>query len=336
MFTSLVTPLLEAQRGGAQAFACDLAAALERRGHRVVVYCAEGSHLPGRELVTVPVPALRRALWRPGRPEPTPLPALGEAFERLLARVRQGGHDAVSGHAFDAEAIEQAQDLPVLHTLHLPPPAPRVLASAQQTGSHFAAVSAACARQWRSAGLAEVETIRNGSPDFVVTAVRPRPWALIAGRVSPEKGTAAAIRVARRSGLEVRLAGSVYDRAYWRREVRRRVSNLPRTTLWELMARCSVCLMPVDWEEPYGLVAAEAQLAGCPVVGYRRGGLAEVVKDGSGGYLVAPGDEDGLAEAVSRALQLDRVQIRNQARRRLLIGRCTAAYERSLRRIAGL
>jgi len=328
---SVVTPLREAQLGGAQAFLTDLARALAARGHRVTVHCAEGSSLDGLDLVTVPVPAgVERALVMPGAGPPAPLPALRTAFERLFAAVRAGGCDAVTQHAFDAEAIELAAGLPVLHTLHLPPLVPAVLAAASRSGARCATVSEAMRGAWAAAGLQRVEVLRNGVPAFDPPDVPVARRAMIAGRVSPEKGTAAAIQAALRAGLEPVLAGGVYDRTYWEREVRRPVASVDRPELWRLMAGSAVTLMPVEWDEPYGMVAAESQMAGCPVLGYRRGALPEVVEEGVGGLLVEPGNLDALVAAVPAALALDRRLVRDSALRRLGIDRAAAAYEEAL------
>ena len=328
---SLVTPLREAQVGGAQAFLTDLARALAVRGHRVTVFCAEGSSLTGLRLVTVPAPAgVDAALVMPGGPPPAPLPALGAAFERLFAAVRADGCDAVSQHAFDAEAFDFATGLPVLHTLHLPPLVPAVVSAARSAGARCVTVSEAMRRAWSGAGLPGVRVLPNGVPPFALPDVPVRPRALIAGRVSPEKGTAAAVRAAHRAGLEPLLAGVVYDRAYWEREVRVPVEPVDRPALWRLMAGSAVTLMPIEWDEPFGMVAAEAQMAGCPVAGYRRGALPEVVPEGVGGVLVEPGDLEALVAAVPAAQALDRGLVRGSALRRLDIGRSAAAYEAAL------
>ncbi len=54
--------------------------------------------------------------------------------------------------------------------------------------------------------------------------------------------------------------------------------------------------------EPFGRVAAEALLAGIPVVGFASGGLPEIIDDGETGFLVAAGDVAGLATAIDRLL----------------------------------
>ena len=332
---SLVTPLRAALAGGAQAFVGDLARELAGRGHEVRLYCAAGSHVPGVELVPVTVPAgVSAALVMPGGEAPAPLPALREGFERLFGEVRRWAPDAVSQHAFDAEAVELADGLPVLHTLHLPPIVPRVVEAVRRSRAAFATVSESARAGWEAAGLRRARLLRNGVPDFGCEPRQPEPVAVVAGRISPEKGTAAAIRVAGLAGLRPELLGEVYDRAYFEREVRLLPRAVSRPELSRIMAGAAVTLMPVEWEEPFGLVAAESQLAGCPVAAYRRGALPEVVPEGVGGYLAEPGDEAALAEAARRCAGLDRAAIRRSALERLLIGPAAEAYEEALASLA--
>ncbi|MGH7777225.1 MAG: glycosyltransferase [Candidatus Dormibacterales bacterium] len=336
---SLVTPLLPAQAGGAQAFVADLARGLAGRGHEVRLYCAQGSRVEGVDLVPIPVDAsVAHALVMPGGPPRPPVPALREGFGRLFDAVRADGPEAVSQHAFDEEAFHLAAGLPVLHTLHLPPLSPPVVAAARASGAPLATVSEAARRLWRGAGL-EARVLRDGVPDFEAGEGPVSPCALIAGRISPEKGTAAAVRVARGAGLKPLVVGSVYDEGYHRRQVLPLLEGegplgpLPRPRLWRLMSASAVTLMPVEWEEPFGLVAAESQLAGCPVAAYRRGGLPEVVQEGVGGILVEPGDEAALVRAARACLDLDRARVRESARR-LLLGPSLDAYELALGQVA--
>ena len=81
-----------------------------------------------------------------------------------------------------------------------------------------------------------IRLITNGVPAAEPAEVPVLPRALVAGRVTPEKGTAAANAAARRSGLKPVLAGTVYDRGYWEREVGVPVLAVYRPELWRLMA----------------------------------------------------------------------------------------------------
>jgi glycosyltransferase involved in cell wall biosynthesis len=284
--------------------------------------------MPRLRLVTVsPPPHVERALVQPGGEPPPALPALRDAFARLFDAVRKDGQDVVSQHAFDAEAVELAAGLPVLHTLHLPPIVPAMVHAVRTSEAQFVTVSEAMRRAW---AMPRLGVIRNGVPAFELTEGAVARRALIVGRVSPEKGTANALRMARRAGLTPLLVGTVYNRTYWAEEVGLPVSSVERKQLWRLMAASAVTLMPVQGEESFGMVAAESQMAGCPVVAYRRGGLPEVIGEGVGGFLVEPGDEDAFVAKILSALALDRVRIRESALDRLDIAKSAAAYEKVL------
>ena len=337
VLASPVTPLRPAQLGGAQAFLCDLAAGLARRGHRVRLFCTEGSDVPGVELVTVPAPRdAAAALVMPGGgAAPAPSPGVTAALASMFEAVRSARFDAVSQHAFDAPAFELARGFPVLHTLHLPPIVPVVvLAAAGVEPRRLATVSGACEAAWRAAGVEVGEVLLNGVEDLPVVGP-PEQAALIAGRISPEKGIEHALAAARAAGLSVRVAGAQYDPGY---DVdlagAEGLGSLTRRDLRSVMARSAVTICAVRWDEPFGMVAAEAQMAGCPVAAYRRGALPEVVEEGVSGALAAPDDVEALGDAVRRCLTLDREAVRASARRRLGLDAALDRYEQALARAA--
>ena len=335
--SSPVTPLRPAQPGGAQAMVCDLAVGLSRRGHDVALYCAEGSEVPGVKLVTVPRPAdAAAALVMPqGRPAP-PAPGVAAAIHAMFEAIRESRPDAITQHAFDAPAFEESRGLPVLHTLHLPPLVPALVAAARATpATQLATVSSSCLRDWRAAGVDLSRILRNGVEDVDVPDDPPDRVALVAGRISPEKGIDDAIAAARDAGLSVRVAGAVYDPAYAvELQGPERMGELSRLELRRLMARSAVTVCAVRWEEPFGLVAAEAQMAGCPVAAYGRGAMPEVIEENVSGFLAAPDDIHDLTRAIEQCLTLDRSQVRASARRRLGLDGAIDGYENALLEIA--
>lgn len=336
IITSPVTPV-PAAAGGAQAFVVDLARALAAE-HCVTVYCAEGSKVPGVRLVTVPVPAeASRALVLPGGPPPASVPGMRKAFEVMLCEVRRRNHDVVSQHAFDAEAFELSRDLRVLHTLHLPPLVQTVVDAARVCAPHaLAAVSEASRDDWVSAGVRVGRVLRNGVPDARTAYDPVQAIGLIAGRLSPEKGVEHGVEAALRAGLRPLVVGAPYDPGY-APDLRgvERLEPLERSELRRLMGRCAVTLVPVRWEEPFGMVAAEAQMAGCPVAGYRRGALPEVVEEGVSGFLASPDSIEDLTRAAIACCALDRAAVRRSALRRLALAPCVSHYESALAEVAG-
>jgi len=334
---SPVTALRPAQLGGAQAFVCDLAEGLAKRGHQVTLHCAEGSEVEGVDLVTVPVPRdAAAALVMPGGAQPSPSPGVAAALRIMFDAIAGLNVDAISQHAFDAPALEHARGLPVLHTLHLPPIVDAVADAARRVpSSSLAAVSASCRGQWLRAGVEVGEVLPNGVTEVSVEST-PGVGALIAGRISPEKGIEHAIAAAGRAGLEVQIAGAHYDPAY---EVdlsgTAQLGSLRRDVLRGVMAQSAVTICAVRWEEPFGMVAAEAQMAGCPIAAYRRGAMPEVIEDGVSGFLAEPDDIDALTQAVRRCLTLDRSAVRASARRRLGLDAALDHYEVALAKVAG-
>lgn len=345
----LVAPIREPQRGGSQAFICDLARGLIGRGHEVTLYAASGSEVPGVPVVDVGVDsqALSASLYRASGGDVREPAAAESAFAAVYSAVREDRHDVIHNHAFDAPAISLATALqaPVVHTLHLPPE--EAVGAALRRALRgdrrptVAGVSTFQASAWRR--VVPIDAIL---PPYVPTAViawspAGADGALFAGRLSPEKGAAEAIDIAQAAGVRIDVYGDSYDADYARERIHPRRDEpgvgihpaVPRAALWEMMARSAVVLCPAGWDEPFGMVAAEAQACGTPVVAFERGAIGEVVVDGVTGFLVKPGDIGSAADAVGRTNGLSRPECRAHAARHLDLERGLDAHEQLYRRV---
>jgi glycosyltransferase involved in cell wall biosynthesis len=362
----LVSAIREPQVGGSQAFLSDLASGLAGRGHVVDVYAAAGSQLPGITVIDTGVdPAsLQATRYRAGNGRPDDLrsrngeaacasghardrAAAAIAFARVYEMVRETRYDVIHNHAFDAPAIALAStlDMPVVHTLHLPPD-PAIAAALREAAGQgrapaVAGVSAFQASAWRRA--VPVDAIL---PSCVPT--RAIPWspapgeaAVFAGRLSPEKGAAEAIDIARTARMPIEVYGDVYDTRYAREQIgpRRGVpgvvfhGGVSRRSLWAAMSSAAVVLCPARWDEPFGMAAAEAQACGTPVVAFCRGGLTELIAHGVTGFLVAPEDIGAAADGVRRVSGISRSACREHAERHLDLERSLDAHERLYARV---
>jgi glycosyltransferase involved in cell wall biosynthesis len=160
--------------------------------------------------------------------------------------------------------------------------------------------------------------------------------------LSPEKGAAEAIAIARIAGIPIVVFGDRYDEQYARSRIdpvsaRRGVVVRPavsQSELWKAMGSAAVVLCPAKWDEPFGMVAAEAQACGTPVVAFRRGALDEVIVDGVTGFLVAPDDLAAAAAAVGDTPALSRDACREHAETHLDIERSLDAHERLYEQLA--
>jgi glycosyltransferase involved in cell wall biosynthesis len=355
----LVTAIREPQQGGSQAFVSDLARGLAGRGHDVHVYAASGSQIPGVEVIDTGVDpeslagTLYRASASSESSEPSESPgepaAASAAFVTAYEGVQAGRYDIIHNHAFDAPAIRLAAGLraPVVHTMHLPPDRAVSAALREVTAGDrppaVATVSEFQAGAWRR--VVPVDAVLPPYPPVrgIAWSAKSERFALFAGRLSPEKGAAEAIDIARAAGMPIEVYGDVYDAGYSREQIDPRrgwpgVSvrrGVARAALWGIMARAAVVLCPSRWDEPFGLAAAEAQACGTPVVAFRRGGLSEVIVDGVTGFLVPADDVAAFTEAVSRVPGISRAACRRHAESGLDLDVSLDAHERLYRRLAG-
>jgi UDP-glucose:tetrahydrobiopterin glucosyltransferase len=343
-----------------------VARGLAQRGHEVTLYAAEGSDVPGVRVLTLGIDskALRPArfyretssaadsehvsdMLRPDERKLLPSYAFLHVFRALVNHADE--YDLVHAHAFDwpAYAYSSMLVLPVIHTLHLPAVDSNIAnllgMLAPPDGAparvRLTTVSRACAAGW-APHCAIAQVIYNGVDLAAIpfsAEPDPQPSLLFAGRISPEKGVEDALAIAEQSGLPLVLAGDVYDTRYFEQRIAPRLAekgervrylgSVPREELYRLMGQARAVLCTPHWEEPFGLVACEAQAAGAPVIGYRRGGLAEVVADGETGYLVAPGDVTAAVAAVQRVSALDRHACRARVERLFRLETMLYAYE---------
>lgn len=341
-------PISEPFAGGLEAHTWWLARALHRRGHHVELFAAPGSDpaLTAREL-----PVRRTVLSDAARAD-TSMPSVRwmeehHAYLGLMLDLARDGEqrfDVVHNNSLHylPVAMAAALRIPVVTTLHTPPtPWLESAITAQDSCPvTFTAVSRFTAGAWRPT-VPAVRVVRNGI-DMDFWAPGPGGGDLVwSGRLVPEKGAHLAIEAARAAGMPLRIAGPVSDRAYFEDRVApllgddvRYVGHLDRRELAGLLGSASAALVTPGWDEPYGLVVAEALACGTPVCGFDRGALAEILTPDCG-LLAPPGDVDALAELIPRAVKLDRRAARRRAEEFCCLDRTADAYTSLYEEVAG-
>ena len=140
------------------------------------------------------------------------------------------------------------------------------------------------------------------------------------GRIAPEKALEDAVQAVTMTGMPLKIFGKIQDRDYWE-QIGRDFPDAPIEYLGFLstgelqreLGKCRALLMTPRWIEAFGNVAIEALACGVPVIAYRRGGPAEIVKHGKTGFLVEPDSITGLAKAINQIDRIDRKLCRQQA-----------------------
>jgi glycosyltransferase involved in cell wall biosynthesis len=324
-----MVPVPPVAYGGTERVVGALATELLNRGHDVTVYASGDSTVDGRLVAVTP-----RALWPSGY--------RGDVSAHILRAVERCWSDAdrfdivhshVEGFGFP---FARHSSVPVVSTLH----GRLDIAGMPELIEEFDDIPliALSDSQRRWAPEANwVGVVPNGLPlDHMPTAPAAGDYLLFVGRVSPDKGVAEAVALARRIGAPLKMAAKILERG--ERELYEQVvapavdageveflGELPSSARDPLFASARATLMLGGWPEPFGLVAIESLATGTPVIARRAGALPEIVEHGIDGYLV---DDVVEAEQAVRMLgRLDRRRIRRRALERFSAARMAERYE---------
>lgn len=325
--------------GGVESVVDALTEALVRRGHAVTLFCAPGSRSSAEvvPLLGVAHPdEIERSLYEADH--------VARAFELIDGATGSDRFDLVHDHCgFTSLAMADRLLTPLVHTLHGPFTA--------QTGAFYA-------RHGHKGALVAISRAQlSGAPaGLQPLAVIPNPiavkdWPLCEekddyllwlGRMTEGKGPHRAIEAARLAGRPLVLAGVVQpgQRAYFEREVAphvdgkavRFVGEVTGARKRSLFARASALLMPIRWEEPFGMVMIEALASGTPVIAFDEGAVPEVIVDGKTGFIVA--DEAAMAAAVTRLADIAPADCRAWVVDHCDVDAVAAAYESAYRAVA--
>lgn len=155
-----------------------------------------------------------------------------------------------------------------------------------------------------------------------VPEVAPDAPLVFLSRIERIKGAHTAIAAARQTDRRLLIAGNRVDtpagRDYWETEIAPHlqggieyVGPVNDRQKNELLGQAAAMIVPIEWEEPFGIVFAEALACGTPVISCPRGALPEIVRQGVDGFLVQSVGE--ACTAIAALPQINRHQCRQQA-----------------------
>ena len=163
------------------------------------------------------------------------------------------------------------------------------------------------------------------------------------GRFDDYKGAHRAIAVARQAGVPLLLAGPVQpgQEAYFSEQIEphldgdqvRYLDEVGGAEKEELLANARSLLMPITWNEPFGMVMVEALACGTPVIAFPQGAAREIVQHELNGFLVD--DEESMAAALAGLDRIDPATCRESVATRFNPDTVAAGYLRIYEKALG-
>jgi glycosyltransferase involved in cell wall biosynthesis len=333
-----VAPLMEAVPpkfyGGSERVVAYLADELVSLGHQVTLF-ASGDSMTRAKL---------EAVWpRALRLDPAACDMLAPHMLMLEHVARRAeDFDIIHLHVdYLGYSAMRRTGVPYVSTLHgrldLPP-----LQPLYKIFSDVPVVSISDAQRRPLPHANYVATVHHGLPERMLTpGFGAGGYLAFLGRISPEKAPDAAIRIAAKAGLPLKIAAKVdkVDRDYFAERIMpllaqshvEFIGEIDEAQKSEFLGNASALLFPIDWLEPFGLTMIEAMACGTPVVARRRSSVPEVIDDGVTGFIFET--EDEAVAAVHRVRTLDRARVRRTFEERYTARRMADDYIKVYRRL---
>lgn len=306
----------------------ELASGLVQKGHNVSVLGTGDSVIPGAHVIPVipksfvDLPAFENPFYG----ETSYLVQLTKKIEELAPQF-----DIIHNHTYpefiNLFATEKIKT-PMITTVHAQATEELDTVLSLFPNTTLVSISYAHQKQFKKAHISKV--IYNGiDTNLYAFQEKKEDYLLWVGRVSKAKnsdgsfidpkGVKWAIALARKTGFALKLTGNVEDQKFYDIEIKPYLNEkiqwvgpvsseqaLKKEEIVKLMQGSKAFLMTVNWEEPFGLVMAEAGSCGTPVIGFKRGSVPELIQDGQTGFVVDL--QEGI-EGLEKALEkIDLIQ----------------------------
>ncbi len=187
-------------------------------------------------------------------------------------------------------------------------------------------------------------TVYHGLPaDLYTFHEEPGKYLAFLGRICPEKRVDTAIEIAKRTGMELKIAAKVdkVDQDYFADIIRplldhpliEYVGEIGEAEKDAFLGNAYALLFSIDWPEPFGLVMIEAMACGTPIIARRRGSVPEVMEDGVTGFICDTVEE--AVRAVQEVKSLGRKRCRQAFEKRFTVAQMVQGYLAIYERLLG-
>ncbi len=336
-------PIAEPFMGGMESHCHQLVTALTRRGHDVTLFAAGGCPLAQAQPIC-DKPYEQVLPWKDWHGTRELGAYQNAAFLKAWNAVRDGRFDVVHNNALFPPLIEwaAADGIAMVTSQHVPPFGAMRAAVRQHSHCDWQRFTVTSHQQldlWEGCNLSNFAVVHNGIDTGNWPVAKTRGNRLVwFGRITENKGLREAVQAALLSGIPIDIIGTIEDETYfadavapWLSETIRYRGHKMGSALRKCVAGALAAVVTPLWDEPFGLVAAEAMSCGVPVIAFDRGAMREVL--GDCGILVPGGDIVALAGAMADAARLDGSKCRQRIETYFSVDRMLDGYEACYRTV---
>ena len=314
------------------------------KGHEVIVYAPRGSKLKGAKIIDLGLPphkldpAYESEEWVKDL-------HIGYRITYISELIKNSGqYDLIHlhvGRVIFGEPFIKFAKCPVILTIH-----ENFVPSFKPLMNFFKKaklVSVSDSQRKTFPFLNYVATIYHGiDVENYPFNPTPKDKYIFMSRVSKEKGVEFAMAAAKKAKVQLEIYGpgeENYLKKFVLPYLKRKISyqgmiKRDSPEWYRAYSEAKALVLPIQWEEPFGLVMIEAMACGTPVIAFNRGAVPEVVKDGKTGFIVNPLDKkgkpnvEGLVRAIKNINQIDRRECRKWVEEKFTVEKMVKEYEK--------
>lgn len=325
----LIEPVPPKKYGGTERVVSALTEELVNRGHKVTLF-ASGDSKTSAKLVSVYPRSLREAKIKD-------LYGVNDLalLNTGIVYKNQDEYDIIHDHNSPLSLpIANNSNIPVVITIHGAFTATSRLLYSAFNNPKFICISKSQASSGRNIEIEDV--IYNGlKMENYPFSRESGGYMLFVGRISMEKGVHHAIEVSQILNIPLIIAAKldVRDIQYFKEYIEPALSEGYIKWIGEvdeeernrLMSKAVCMLHPVIWREPFGLTMIEAMACGCPVIGFNKGSIPEIIDHGKTGFVV--NDIDEMIDSVLNIGSIDRAECRKHVLKNFNVAKMADKYE---------
>ena len=309
----LTFPFIEPFKGGIEVFTHTLAKLLIERGHEVVVFATKGTDQSINPYIVG---------------KHTDSFIRDDVYNKIM-------NDILPNSDFDIIHNNSVSRVPIKFSNKLPMPMVTTLHSASfdDYGVHHAdnnnntyvTISNYMHNKWFN--LVQNNMIYNGVnlEKFVPLINKSKEnYAIWFGRITPEKGTIYAIEAAKMAGIQLKIAGPIFNYEYFKKTIKPKfksflfkknvkyLGHLSHVELQNSIAKAKATIFIPEPNETYGFAIAESLACGTPVAAFNTGPASDLLNEKSG-VLALPNNIKSLSEALKKTILLNPKDCRKRA-----------------------